>query len=364
MASEPSGTETPKRPFYIAFWLVEVVFILFWAAVAIGIGRFSIRSVGPLALWGIGILTITILLALAGREINGHWCGALIDTRNKFSLSRLQITLWTIMVLSAYLSMAMPRVVAMVGDNATLNQAQALNITFPEQLILAMGISAVSFAGANLIQSNKKSKQVKVEAKSTPEAALERRNQAKKEFDDVESKLLQLAQDEAMKKQDLDTATAEGARATDDAAKQLAAKKEARAKTLYQAAVQDKEKAVKDRDAKKKILQAAEEDLTAATEAQGLLHKNVDPSEARWVDLFRGEEIGNYKLVDMSKVQMLLFTVVVIAAYAASISSMLRDMDTLRSAASLSFPDFAPSLNALLGISHGTYLSVKTVDHS
>jgi hypothetical protein len=30
----------------------------------------------------------------------------------------------------------------------------------------------------------------------------------------------------------------------------------------------------------------------------------------------------------------------------------------------LSFPDFTPSLNALLGISHGTYLSVKTVDHS
>lgn len=215
-----------------------------------------------------------------------------------------------------------------------------------------------------MIQSNKKSKQVKVEARSTPEAALERRNQAKKEFDDAESKLLQFAQDEAVKKQDLDTATAEGARATDDAAKQLAAKKEARAKTLYQAAVQDKEKAVKDRDTKKKILQTAEEDLTAATEAQGLLHKNADPSEARWVDLFRGEEIGNYKLVDMSKVQMLLFTVVVIAAYAASISSMLRNMDTLRTAESLSFPDFSPSLNALLGISHGTYLSVKTVDHS
>jgi 5-enolpyruvylshikimate-3-phosphate synthase len=125
----------------------------------------------------------------------------------------------------------------------------------------------------------------------------------------------------------------------------------------------DKEKAVKDRDAKKKALQAAEEDLAAITEAQGLLHKNADPSEARWVDLFRGEEIANYKLVDMSKVQMLLFTVAVIAAYAAAISSMLRDVEALRTATSLSFPDFAPSLNALLGISHGTYLSVKTIDH-
>ena len=31
---------------------------------------------------------------------------------------------------------------------------------------------------------------------------------------------------------------------------------------------------------------------------------------------------------------------------------------------SLGFPDFNDTLNALLGISHGTYLSVKAVDHS
>jgi hypothetical protein len=30
----------------------------------------------------------------------------------------------------------------------------------------------------------------------------------------------------------------------------------------------------------------------------------------------------------------------------------------------LAFPEFSETLNALLGISHGTYLSVKAVDHS
>ena len=366
MADSASSGATTKR-LHIAFWIVEVGLVLFWGAVVIGIGRFTIETVGPLALWGIGVLIIGILLLLAGHEINGRWLGILIDTRNKFSLSRLQITLWTIMVLSAYFTMAMPRVGAMIGEQATLNQQQALDIRFPEELILAMGISAVSFTGSNLIQSNKRSKQVKIEAKSTPEAAEARRAQAKQDFDAVESNLMQLVQAESDKRQALDAVTAEAARAAraaDAAAKQLADANVVRAQLLYDSVLQDKEKAAKDRDVKKKALQTAEEDLTAITAAQGLLHKNADPSEASWADFFRGEEIGNYKLVDMSKVQMLFFTVVVIATYTAAIAGVLSNVATLRTDANLSFPAFSQSLNALLGISHGTYLSVKNIDHS
>ncbi len=365
MPNGAQGSDAPKRRLYIAIWIVEIILVAFWGAMAIGVaGKIGVMELEPIALWGIGALIIIILLALAGREINGQWFGVLIDTRNKLSLSRLQIALWTIMVLSAYLAMAMPRVIATVGGELT--QGKALEITFPGELLLAMGISAASFAGANLIQTNKKKKQVRIEAKSTPEAALERRNQAKKEFDDAEDKLRQLAQDETDKndkKKALDAAAAEIAQAADDAAKQLAAKKLDKVNTLYEAMLQDKDSAVKDRDAKKKALQAAEEDLTAITEAQGLLHKNADPSEAKWADLFRGEEIANYKLVDMSKVQMLLFTLAVIAAYAADISGVLL-MEKMRTLPTLSFPPFEDSMNALLGISHGTYLSVKTVDHS
>ena len=115
---------------------------------------------------------------------------------------------------------------------------------------------------------------------------------------------------------------------------------------------------------RKRTLEEAEAELKAITEAQGLLHKNADPGEASWVDLVRGEEIGNYKLVDMSKVQMLFFTVVVLVAYAVAIANLLGDAGILVQRPSLSFPDFNDTLNALLGISHGTYLSVKAVPHS
>jgi hypothetical protein len=364
MANVTSSSVPSGRGLHIALSIVEVLLILFWGGITVGIGSFTVNTIGLPALWGIGVLIILLLLILAGHEINGQWKGILIDSRNKLSLSRLQITLWTVMVLSAYISIAIPRIVAMTGVNPTLTQEQALNIRFPEQLILAMGISAVSFAGANLIVSNKKSKQVKIEAKFTPEAAKDQLNQLKTKFVVAEDNLKNLAQIEIDRKQELDAILAGLEKAKTDAEKDLTEKKQFKAQELYKSAQQDKEAASRERDERKKEVQVAEENLALIDSSQGLMHKNADPSEAKWMDLFQGEEIGNYKLVDMAKVQMLFFTVVVVGTYAAAIIGMLYNTEMLKTASSVSFPDFTPSLNALLGISHGTYLSVKTVDHS
>lgn len=346
----------------IALWIVWFILILVWGTVVSGLIGFTVTNVGPVALWGLAALILLILLVLAGREINGLWAGALIDSRNKISLSRLQITLWTVMVLSAFLTMALPRVVAMTGKGATLTQQQALDISFPEQLILAMGISAVSFAGSNLIKSSKRTRQFKIEARATPEeSAADRLRLAQAELDDADADITDKAQRETDQKVIADAAQADAAANPTDTTKGLKALQE---NTLYRKLLNDKEGAVKNREAKNRALQAAKEEMATISESQGLLHKNADPSEANWVDLFRGEEIGNYKQVDMSKVQMLFFTLVVIVAYSAALSGMLRDAELLRTAPSLSFPAFSDSLNALLGISHGTYLSVKSVDHS
>lgn len=352
-----NGSKGPR----IALWLVMLGAIGFWIAVAVRGGFLTVQAGGPVALWAIGIAITLILLALAGHQINDQWFGVLIDTRNKLSLARLQITMWTVMVLTAYLTMALARILAMMRDQLT--QSQALDIKFPQELILAMGISAASFTGASLIKRTKQAKTTTIEAKSTPDSAQKRRDQAKADFDAAEATLVLKAQDASNKKDALDAATAAVAAAPDAVAKQAAQESQAVAQTLHNGALQDKDKAAKDHEEKKKVLDAAEKDLIAINEAQGLLHRNADPSEASWVDLFRGEEIGNYKLVDMSKVQMLFFTVVVIAIYAAGIVGMLKNSNLLGTG-ELSFPPFDDTLNALLGISHGTYLSVKAVDHS
>ena len=358
MANVTAGSQPGRSNAKVAAWIVEVVLVVFWVAVAIGIGQATIERVGPFVLWGVAIIFMFVLLALAGHEINGQWFGVLIDSRNKVSLSRLQITLWTVLVLSTYLTIALPRVSAMVGDKPTLDAAKALDIRFPDELIVAMGISAVSFAGSSLIKSNKKGKQIKIDARLSPDAAQARRDQAAQALKAAEVTLLEAVKTEGIRKTELAQVQEALKAGTAPQAKVDMAQ------TLCNAALNDIETATKDRDTKKAALETAESDLTDILATQGLLHKNADPSEARWVDLFRGEEIGNFKLIDMSKVQMLFFTVVIIAAYAAAISTLMRDVTLLRTSAFIAFPGFSESLNFLLGISHGTYLSVKTIDQS
>lgn len=364
MTNDPAPaatTATPPRRSVprIALWIALIIAVAFWAFVVAA----RVPAIQPAALWGIAAAVSLILLAVAGHEINGQWFGILIDTRNKLSLARLQITLWTIMVLSAFLTMAMIRVRSTLDPGSKLTHKEALDIKFPPELLLAMGISAASFAGATLIKSSKTTRQVTIETRTTPESAQKRQREAQSALSDAETKLSSRVQEQATKKQAFDAAVAAVTAAPDDAARLAANKERDKTQQILEAVNLNVTNATKDRDVAKKALDDADAELKTITEAQGLLHKNTDPSEARWVDLFRGEEIGNYKLVDMSKVQMLFFTIGVVTAYAAAIAVLLRS-PTLGTATVLEFPDFNDTLNGLLGISHGTYLSVKAVNHS
>ena len=361
--SNGSPVETkPGRGASILLWVLAIAASIFWLAITVGIFGYAIRAGGPATAWAACMLFTLALLVLAGREVNGRWSGVLINARNKYSLARLQIMIWTVMVMTAYLTFALPRIRLMA--QGTLTQADALNITFPKELILAMGISAVSFAGSSLIKRTKTSKTTTIDLKSTPDATRARRDQAKTDLAVAESQLVTALQTQKTREDEFAASKKALADAADDA-KKAAQEKVDMAQILLKSAVLDSDKATKDRDAKKAALDAAEKDFVAATEAEGLLHRNASPSEASWVDLVRGEEIGNYKLVDMSKVQMLFFTVVVVATYAGAIIALLYNvMNMQKPPTELAFPEFSETLNALLGISHGTYLSVKAVDHS
>lgn len=65
----------------------------------------------PIARRGIAIGLMLVLLPVIGyRTTNGIPPGVLIDNTNHMSLSRLQIILWTLLTLSAYLMIALPRI--------------------------------------------------------------------------------------------------------------------------------------------------------------------------------------------------------------------------------------------------------------
>nr|WP_316644243.1 hypothetical protein [uncultured Roseateles sp.] len=101
----------------------------------------------PLRSWLVVLLLMTLFTLIAGRGVTGMWRGALIDERNTMSLSRFQMALWTVLILSAFFCAAMHNVAA--GD------AAPLRIVLPQELWALMGISSTSLVASPLILSTK-----------------------------------------------------------------------------------------------------------------------------------------------------------------------------------------------------------------
>ena len=100
--------------------------------------------------WILIMVFITLFTMLASGGVTGnYWLGWLINEQERISLSRLQMFLWTILILSAYISAVFANI--KVGGDP-LN---ALNITIPDELWLAMGISTTSLVASPLINRRK-----------------------------------------------------------------------------------------------------------------------------------------------------------------------------------------------------------------
>ena len=250
-------------------WTGWHTFVLLATIVAIVLIGLLIPLQRRLWAWLGTLILLTVFTTITGHGITGLWRGLLIDERNKISLSRLQMILWTIVVLSGFLTAAL--------SNLALGQTDPLSIAIPTELWLLMGISTTSLVGSPLIKSTKK---------------------AKKPNDSETTSTFKL-----MAKEGIDTS-------------KLASK--------------------------------------------GQIVVNTALEEARWSDLFKGEESGNAAQLDLSKVQMFFFTLILVLAYAVAIG-------TAFTGTALKISDF-PALNAgmvaLLGISHAGYLVHKAVPHS
>lgn len=97
-----------------------------------------------------------------------------------------------------------------------------------------------------------------------------------------------------------------------------------------------------------------------ATVNKGLLAVNVDLRDARWSDIVTGEEVANAAHLDLARVQMLFFTLVLAVAYATALGRMFAGIGDMNFEA---LPDLDQSALALLGISHAGYLTSKGVVH-
>jgi len=96
-------------------------------------------------------IALAVLLLVLGRAIVGRPLGALINDQNVMSLSRLQMVVWTVIILAAYLAFAFSRIAA--------HEANPLDIRIDWHLLALMGISATSFVASPLILGTKKDKE-------------------------------------------------------------------------------------------------------------------------------------------------------------------------------------------------------------
>src|ERR1041384_824135 len=106
-------------------------------------------------IWGLNYIAVMVLMVLfvitLGYRISGRPAGILINERNLMSLSRFQMVVWTIIILGAFITIAVERIKAKNPD--------ALNIGLDPRLWALMGISTASLIGTPLIQSTKTSKE-------------------------------------------------------------------------------------------------------------------------------------------------------------------------------------------------------------
>lgn len=106
-------------------------------------------------IWIIYLVLFVAFAAIAGHVINGVWRGVLIDSSNKISLSRLQMLMWTVLLLSGFL------VAVLINIRWT---SDPLNIALNEQLWALMGISTASLVGSPLLKNSKKAEKPNNEA--------------------------------------------------------------------------------------------------------------------------------------------------------------------------------------------------------
>lgn len=288
-------------------------YIMVLVGVIIPVGLIFPQWIGLSLTWVAVAILMLLTIGFTGLCLGKGWAGALIDPEtNTMSLSRFQIILWTWVVLSAFITIALARIsdsrinpdaynslLQLPDLKAKLNDP--LNIQIPPILWVLMGISITSAVASPLLKSAK----------------------------------------------------AQKTSGQDDSRRQSAVK---RGFTKHEAvtyrAVLDERK----RDDDKLSAQVGD------TNPIGALVRKDTWQKAMFSDVLTGEEVSTFGYVDIVKVQNLFFTVIAVMAYTVALVSYMsgtKSIDQL-----FAFPELPSGLVAIIGISHGGYLIDKAVTHS
>lgn len=105
----------------------------------------------PLVAWLVAAGVLLTSMAIAGNISGNGYFGILKDTRGRYSLSRLQIVLWTWVVFSLLTGVFVGRLADGVAD--------PLDVEIPDTVLLVLGISVASTVTAGAIKAGKNIRQ-------------------------------------------------------------------------------------------------------------------------------------------------------------------------------------------------------------
>jgi len=215
------------------------------------------------------LLAVALLVIGFGAVVSQSIWGFALSSRNAYSLSKMQMAGWTVLVLAALFTAAELRIFGYFGA-----AKDPLDITIPGDLLAAMGIAIFTTAATPAVLALK--------ADSKPS----------------EAQAAAAAQ-----------RLADQTRTTPDNIKSM-----------------------------------------------GHVMVRTEQSLARWSDIISGDEVANAGTVDLSKVQQLLITMLLLVAYGGMMVSAIIHQDPLAS-----LPALSPSFIGLLAISHAGYLTYKAM---
>lgn len=323
---------TTRTPESDSNWLlrhsVAFVGILIMIVLVIVIGFQPNSNLHPFWIWLILLALFTALTLVISRALTRRWLGVVIDERNKYSLSRFQMVLWTVMILAAF----MAAVLANVRLNLLVYVSGAVD---PPQMLFVRSGALVSdvLSIAGVIVPNAETGIYS----AVPGVDLSQLNLAEAVRDGQ-----QIIVPRPGETLPLDVQARSEAGTTSN---------------TTPLSVQIPSEVWL-------LLGISTTSLVASPLIKGQkttsIVTNQSASEARFSDLFKGEEANNFAILDLGKVQLLYFTLIVIGAYMIAVANMF--LNTQVAIASL--PALDGGVVAMLGVSHAGYLTGKAVNRS
>jgi hypothetical protein len=117
----------------------------------------------------------------------------------------------------------------------------------------------------------------------------------------------------------------------------------------------------KEQFAKRKVALEAQNPAQAVPMIrEGCVAGRTSPEEANWTDMFTGDEVGNQLSLDLGKLQMFYFTLLLVLTYIVGLWTLFAQSTGKIDA----FPALDPSMVTLFGISHAGYLAAKAAPHT